>query len=252
MFKYSLAATAAIVAMVPASAQAQSWTGPYIGAHIGYASGSSEADGSLSGNWTTEPAALQTEVANYIDADLDPNGVMYGLQAGYDYQTPGNFVVGIEGDFSILDADDDRDSPLTATAAFPSLSYAASNEIDVKSMFSLRAKAGFAFGNSLLFADAGWAWVKSRYSAALSSNGGYNKAGSESDTTDGFIVGLGFEQRFGTNISVRLDYHYTDQGDVDFTNAYLPGSTFTSPVYTETYEQDLKLHLVRLGVNFRF
>jgi opacity protein-like surface antigen len=250
MLKFSLAAGAATLALVPASAQAQTFTGPYIGVHIGYATGTSDADGSLGGNWLSETTSLQAEVSDYIDADLEPNGLVYGLQAGYDYQTPGNFVVGIEGDFSVLDADDDRDSPLTATTSFPALQYAASNEIDVKSMFSLRGKAGYAFGNSMLYADAGWAWVKSRYSAALSSNGGYNKAGSQSDTTDGFIVGLGFEHRVGKNVSLRLDYHYTDQGETDFTNDFLAGSTF--PGYVETYEQDLKLHVIRTGLNFRF
>lgn len=252
MTKFLLATAASVLIAMPATGHAQTFTGPYVGAHVGYAFGSSEADGALSGAWTTESAALQGEVSNYLDADLDPNGLIYGIQAGYDYQTPGNLVLGIEGDFTLFDVDDDRTSPLTATTTFPSLSYAASNEVDVKSMFSLRGKLGYAFGNSMVFADAGWAWARSRYSAALSSNGGYAKAGSERQTTDGFIVGLGFEHRVGTNMSVRLDYHYTDQGDVEFANNYLPGSSFTSPVYTETYEQDLQLHLLKLGVNFRF
>ena len=56
------------------------------------------------------------------------------------------------------------------------LGGSASNDVDVKSMFSLRGKLGYAFGNSMVFADAGWAWARSRYSAALSSNGGYAKA----------------------------------------------------------------------------
>jgi outer membrane immunogenic protein len=250
MIKYLLVAGAACVAASPAAAQ--TWTGGYIGAHIGYGSGSSDANGALSGQWSTETQALRDEVTNYISDDLDPQGLIYGIQAGYDHQTAGNLVLGVEADFSLMDVDDDRVSPLTPTVAFPALSYAASNSVDAKHMYSLRAKGGIAMGNSLIFVDAGWAWVKSRYSAALSSNGGYAKAGADSKTTDGFIVGAGFEHRVASNVSLRLHYNYTDQGDVTFTNGYLPGSTFTSPVYTETYNQDLKLHLLKFGVNYRF
>jgi outer membrane immunogenic protein len=250
MLKHTVAALAVALAASPAAAQ--SWTGPYVGVHVGYGSGSSDANGAVSGQWTVESQALRDEVSARISSDLDPKGFLYGVQAGYDFQTSGNLVLGVEADFSLMNVDDDRASPLTPTTTAPSLSYAAGNGVDAKHMYSLRAKGGVAFGNSLVFVDGGWAWVKSKYSAGLSSNGGYSKSGSQSETTDGYVLGAGFEHRVGSNVSLRLDYSYTDQGDVSFANAYLPGSTFTSPVYTETYNQDLKLHLFRAGVNFRF
>jgi opacity protein-like surface antigen len=251
MIKYATALVLSCALAAPAAAQ--DWTGPYVGVHLGYGTGSSDAEGALSGQWDIESQALRDEVTDFISHDLDPKGAVYGVQAGYDFQANNNLVFGVEADFSLLGVDDDRSTPLTPTATSPSLSYAASNGVDAKHMFSLRGKAGVALGSSsLVYVDAGWAWVKAEYDAALSSNGGYMKAGSRTKTSNGFVIGGGFEHRLAANVSARLDYSYTDQGGVRFANDYLPGSTFASPVYTETYEQDLKLHLIRVALNYRF
>ena len=86
----------------------------------------------------------------------------------------------------------------------------------------------------------------------VQSNGNYRKAALVDRTMDGFIVGGGIEHRLGNNVSARLTYQYADQGDETYTTAYQPGSSFTTPAYTETVTQDLRLHLVRVGVNYRF
>ena len=65
-------------------------------------------------------------------------------------------------------------------------------------------------------------------------------------------MGGGLEHRFGSNVSLRVEYIYTDQGDVTYTTGYVTGSSFTSPAYTETFTQDLKMHLVRVGFNLHF
>lgn len=64
----------------PPYAAPQTWTGPYVGANIGYQFGS---------------AALS----------MNPSGFAGGLQAGYNYQI-NQFVIGAETDFQFSGADD--------------------------------------------------------------------------------------------------------------------------------------------------
>lgn len=67
--------------IAPASYGAYAWTGPYIGANIGY------TFGSVSGS------------------SLQPSGVAGGLQAGYNWQS-GQLVLGVETDLQLTGADD--------------------------------------------------------------------------------------------------------------------------------------------------
>lgn len=249
-----LLALAAMPLVMPAAAQAQAvdWSGPYAGLHVGYATGKADLDNRLGGAWASESTALQGEVTAFTSRGVDPKGGVFGAQIGYNIAAGGNAVVGIEADAAVSNADDDRLEGPTPTVTFPSLSYTAGNRVDVKSMLSVRARAGLAFGNTLAFIDGGYAWTRARYRTSLSSNGGYAKAADEKETNGGFIIGAGLEHMVGSSVSLRADYSYTNQGDADFDSVYLPGSTFVTPAYTESYSQDLKLHIVRLGVNFHF
>jgi outer membrane immunogenic protein len=253
MKKISLIA-ASVAAMVasPALSEDADWTGPYVGAHIGYGTGSSDTDVALSGAWTSESQSLQDYVTSTFGDSRKPEGLNFGGQLGYNYQTAGNFVLGAEADFTILNADNSRSTGLVPTTPFPALSYNFGNGVDAKHMFSLRARAGVALDKTLIYASGGWQWTKAEFFATMSSNGGYNKAGSTERTLDGFIIGGGVEHKFSDTVSARLDYAYADQGRTSYVTSYLPGSSFVTPAYTEGLRQDLDMHLIRVGLNFHF
>ena len=84
------------------------------------------------------------------------------------------------------------------------------------------------------------------------SNGNYRKAGATSERVDGVEYGLGYEYDFGNQWSLRLDYTRTDLDDITFSTVYQPGSTFVSPAYTETVNQDFELDAFRVGLSYRF
>jgi outer membrane immunogenic protein len=253
MKKISLIA-ASVAAMVasPAFSEDADWTGPYAGVHVGYGTGSSDTDIALSGTWTGETQSLRDYVTSTFGDSRKPEGINFGGQLGYNYQTAGNFVLGAEADFTILNADDSRSTGLVPTAPFPTLSYNFGNGVDAKHMFSLRARAGVALDKTLIYASGGWQWTKAEFVATMSSNGGYSKAGSTERTLDGFIIGGGVEHKFSDTVSARLDYAYADQGSTNYLTSYLPGSTFVTPAYTEGLRQDLDMHLIRVGLNFHF
>jgi opacity protein-like surface antigen len=247
-----LAATIGSVIATPALADDGDWTGAYIGASVGYAAAKSDSTTALSGTWTSESAALQGEVTSRFAAAQSIDDVNFGGQIGYNYQT-GGAVLGVEVDIAALSGESVVNRTQASTA-FPALSYTYTNRVDPKSMIALKARIGAAMGNTLLYAEGGWAFVRADLGSDLTSNGGYSKSGRLSKTMDGFIVGGGVEHKLSSNVSARLSYNYADLGEESYVNAYNPGSTFAPPAnnYTETMTQDLRMHLVRVGINFHF
>ena len=227
------------------------WTGFYAGVHGGFNQTRSATDVTLGGAWSTEAASLRGFVANNMAERQRDDGYNLGAQIGYNYQT-GSLVLGVEADTSFLPGSETVSSGALRVPRTPTLSYTFTNSINAKRMSSIKAKAGVAFGNTLIYGEGGWAWTKARFGTTVTSSGNYLKAGELEKTMDGFVVGGGLEQRLGDNLSVRLSYNYADQGTATYATAYRPGSAFTSPAYSETVRQDLRLHLVRAGVNYRF
>lgn len=236
----------------PALAQdEEDWSGAYIGIQSGYTGTKSDTAVALSGQWSVETQALRDFFSNNMGARQSDGSPNTGVVLGYNVQT-GGAVVGVEGEFTYLNGGETIQRGPLAVPSTPALSYSYMNIVEPKHQFALKAKAGVPLGRTLLYVDGGWAWTKARLGVNVQSNGNYRKAALVDRTMDGFIVGGGIEHRLGSNVSVRLSYQYADQGDETYTTAYQPGSSFTTPAYTETVTQDLRLHLVRVGVNYRF
>lgn len=253
--RFLLISTAAIVSIAaanPALADEDSdWSGAYIGIHAGYTSLKSASAPVLSGAWSSEAAALQSEVVNTWSADQTVENMHFGGQLGYNVDA-GGVVIGAEADFSIHNGSDRFARGPIATTPFPTLSYSYANSVDPKHSFSVRGKLGVPLGKTLIYAHGGWGWTKAEVAAEIVSNGGYTKEGRISHTFDGYLVGGGIEHKLGSNASVRLEYTYADQGDVSYVTAYRTGSAFVTPAYIETFTQDLRMHQVRVGLNYHF
>jgi len=247
-----LSACAMVLAASPALAQDEGdWSGAYVGVQGGYTAAKSDTAIALSGAWTSESQALRDYVTSNMGTRQSDDDVNFGAVLGYNFQT-GGAVLGLEGEFSVLSGGETTVRGPTPTTPFPTLSYTITNTIDPKHMFALKAKVGAASGSTLFYVDGGWAWTKATVGTGITSSGNYLKAGSANRTYSGFIVGGGVEHKFSSKVSVRLTYHYTDQGDETYSTAYLPGSAFTTPAYGETATQDLRLHLLRVGLNYHF
>ena len=245
-----LAAASLFAIAAPAVADdGDDWSGVYVGVQGGYTQARSATDVTLGGAWSTETATLRNYVASNAGARQRDSDVNAGAQIGFNYQT-GDVVLGLEGEFSLLNGGQTVSrGPLTAS---PGLTYTFTNTIDPKHMYAIKGRAGVSLGDTLVYASGGWAWTRANLGLSVRSNGNYLKAGSVDRTLDGFIVGGGVEQKIAGNLSARISYDYSKQGKESYATAYLPGSSFTNPAYTETAQQNLRLHLVRVGVNYRF
>lgn len=226
-----------------------SWTGFYVGGNLGYAKGDSTSDVTLGGNWTVQTQALQDYTTSNSEKNLNPSGVSFGLQAGYDYQFNNKFVLGIEADYSELNLDDSRQSPnIVAPIGFPT-SFAFSNKVEVNHTFSLRPKLGYVFDSTLVYVTAGYAWTSADFSSDMVGTNGYSKVGKTSKTLGSTIFGVGVEHKFFDNISAKLEYLKVNEDDTNYTTVYRNGNF---PGFSETFNVDLDYSVIRAGINYRF
>ena len=151
------------------------WAGFYVGGHIGA---------------TLERPGLYHDHDFFIGTDID-NSLTGGVHFGYNWQTPSNWVYGIEADIGLID-DEVFDTDVTDYLA------------------TIRGRAGIANGNSLLYATAGIAFLG--YSDDVVDFTGVD------DTAVGFVVGGGIEHKLSSRFSIGVEglyYNFSSDTDID-------------------------------------
>ena len=146
------------------------------------------------------------------NTSTEPSGLMGGLQGGYNWQQ-GQFVFGGETDLNLTGADD--------TFA----PYKFSNPW----WGSLRARAGMAWNNILIYATGGLAYGSVKGESALLS---------ESKTSLGWTLGAGAELGFSPNWSAKIEYLYMDLASRSYS---ITGT-----------DNALSSSIIRVGVNYHF
>jgi outer membrane immunogenic protein len=216
----------------PPVVEAWSWTGFYVGAHIGAAWGTKEwVDPFYSGKETTRRFGVAVANGNI-------NGALGGFQAGANYQT-GRFVIGVEAQFSwtaLRGSENCRDftflTNTTCNARVPWLGTAA-------------LRLGGTIDHALLYAKGGLAWARDNFDIARPT---WTNP-SVSDTRWGYMLGAGVEYAFTHHWSGKIEYDFLDLGKKDYIfNALgVPGTTSYGQIAVRQY-----IHLVKIGVNYRF
>ena len=123
--------------------------------------------------WTGLYAGVTAGYGEVFDepAAFDVGGGLLGMHLGYNYQM-GNVVLGAEGDYAG--------------------SWMEDGALNVDDLGSIRARAGYAFGNALLYGTLGYAWAD-----ATTIDG--------SADFDGLVLGGGLEYKFAQNWSARVE-----------------------------------------------
>lgn len=188
------------------------WTGFYLGAHIGGAF--RDNGGTLGGS--------------------NNGSFMGGGQIGADYQfmSPGlnNWVIGFEANYSAL-AGNNGSVALPGGFTF---------EDRTRGLFSATGRLGYAWGPALLYGKGGYAYRDSRTSltgpgaVAISSTG---------NSRNGYTVGGGLEYMFMPSWSAKLEYQYYRFDSTTFT---------APPVLVAAGSTRDEEHTIKLGLNYRF
>jgi outer membrane immunogenic protein len=204
-----------------------SWTGCYVGAHIGglwaRKDWSRSAGDTFFGNL---PAG-----ASFGSHDAD--SWLGGFQAGCDYQFAGAFVVGIQGDYAWTDAEGSN-----VNVSVP----IANDRSSIRSLSTITGRVGYAWGRFLGYVKGGGAWERDRYDITSAGTTFFTA----SETRSGWTLGVGGEYAFTDSLSGFAEYNYYDFGTRQNTFAFATCCTTALIDVKETKS------VVRAGLNWRF
>ena len=232
-----------------------SWTGCYLGGHVGAGWGSrdfSNANGfPLADGSPLFFPPLPLRMADSLPFDQSVSGMLAGAQAGCKYEFAPNFVFGIEGGLSDARLFGFRGLVLEPFAAAPATLVPTSLWLKTEWLASVTANLGYAFGNFLVYADGGPAWTHNKYQfyANVPAVAPIAAADFEaSETRNGWTVGGGIEYRFWRNLTGRLEYNYYSFGTknvpfVDQLSATGAGGTLAVKQQIQT---------IKFGLNYYF
>lgn len=205
-----------------------SWTGFYLGAHLGGTWGSSTANGetgvTLDDSWSTSPS-----------------GVVAGLTLGYNWQL-GPVVYGIEGDLGNLGL-------AGSGGYYVPFGYDASTTTDSDFYLTLRARLGVLMNGWMLYATGGYLGSDTTVSVLEACDtlcSTPTVSASNSSFRNGWTIGGGFETALEDAWTLKVEYLYFDLGSVSLTTPAGSG------IGANTWNVDTDGSLVRAGLNYRF
>ena len=200
------------------------WTGIYAGVHVGYAVGDT--------NWRWNLAAG--------NIGIRPAGVAGGLHIGYNYQLSSNFVIGVEGSFSVAAA---KKTTTFLTPVFAG-NVIDAHTTDIKWFGDISLRAGLSIDRFLLFVKGGLALGQFRQSYGFRAPFFGNFMSSATYTQTGFLLGGGLEYAFTNNLLGRIEYNYMDFG----TKRLGPAAAFA--IGNVRFRNTVKV--VKAGVSYKF
>jgi outer membrane immunogenic protein len=241
------------------SPPAFTWTGFYVGAHAGYLW--SDSDMKLV---DVRGDVLPIDVRNETlprRVSIDMDGPLGGMQAGYNMQF-GQFVVGLEGDVSLVDADAEGRFSAPDRFMFNGTPFqgAITNTVarsELEAFGTVRGRFGMTVDRALVFVTVGAAAadIKNSYSISIPTSplppGGYfSPTWSKSGTEWGWTVGAGVEYAVTNNITVKAEYLYYDLDDHKVRGTDTSLAVFANESIVYKFKNDGSV--ARGGVNFKF
>lgn len=275
MKSFLLAAAAVSALSIASAASAQTdWTGAYVGVSAGYADRSESSRESIGfdtnldgtfGDTVRTAAGADAFSTGFCGGSFNTNAAPGGcrgddktdleisVRGGYDYQI-GQFVVGGVLEYSQLQLQD-------AVTAFSTTPAAYNFTRKLNDMWAVRARGGYAFGDSLVYATGGYAVgdMKHSFTTTNGVNAFPRRGGGDAK---GYQLGVGFEHKLTDNISVGGEWLRTSLEDDDFgVRASNSGTTAaTNPfllVNTQgtdflRTDDDFEFNSFRVTLNYRF
>jgi outer membrane immunogenic protein len=215
----------------PAPVPSFSWTGCYVGGHVGGGWGESVLT-----NFSEPPLGPASPV-------VDISGWLGGGQIGCNYQFATNWVAGIEIADSWANLRGTSDPFFGGKAVF---------NAQKDWIASGAARVGYAWDRWLIYAKGGAAWVGDRFNVS-GTYAGYPYSVESSQTRSGWTIGGGVEWAFWQNWSANLEYAYYDFGSRSdlLSGAYVGGPPAGDKI---SVPADIRQNVqtIILGINYHF
>ncbi len=165
----------------------------------------------------------------------DETGGTGGILAGYNWQQ-GNYVYGLEGDWSWIGAKSSHLTPGIYSSAY-----------DVNWLATIRGRAGYAIDSTLLYFTGGAAFGHVKNDVVVFSGPDVFISTAQSQTKVGWTIGAGVEHQFAPQWAARAEFRYVDLGKTGGPCA--PG-TGNCTGYRGEFSNTLMMGLV--GLNYKF
>ncbi len=216
-----------------APGEAPVWSGLYAGFNLGYGfAGEDEVDAQAFPD--EQPIILGT---------LSPEGLLGGVQAGYNWQT-GHVVFGVEADLQMSDIHAEG-----TAEAFDQTLGTSSTALDWYG--TVRGRIGYAAGRNLFYATGGLAYGGLDGTIETVGADGYSATLETPDEIAlGYAVGGGVEHALTERVSLRGDYQFVHFGDTASGPVLDPAGLDTG--VTASSDVDLNAHVFRIGLNVHF
>jgi outer membrane immunogenic protein len=245
-----------------------SWTGFYIGGHVGALRGQGRFD-SVVGQPVFPafgflgplfPIIIPSRLGTLPAVSASETGFVGGGQLGYNWQIGSNFLLGFEGDASWTRVRASGTFSPVDPSGLVTLSGTYTTEIDWTA--SLRARAGVTWDRLLVYATGGAAlanWKAGSTFTLVNPTPGIfapipasgTTAASSTFTDLGWTIGGGFEWAFADNWSVAGEYRHSRFGShtITLANTDPSGIILTTPLTTNVR---LTTDQATLRLNYRF
>jgi outer membrane immunogenic protein len=209
-----------------------SWTGFYIGGHVG-------AGVMLDQGF--QPINIVEIITTDTLADRHGIGALGGGQIGYNWQI-GQLVVGIEGEgfWSGMRITQDAFGGINPGTLF------ATSTIKNKWDWDIAGRFGLAFNRALVYGKAGWVQGGFQWDQTFTFGTDFTTA---THNLDGLLIGIGLEYAVDNNWTVKFEYDYLGFPAKDL--LFTRGCAGCTP---ETFTQNVSAdkHIFKVGFNYLF
>jgi len=240
-----------------------SWDGFYVGANLGGAFETSNVNSALSPSAAFPGAiplfALAPNVAvvgGLGTGQTNSTGAMTGgAQVGYNRQITPWMLVGLEGDYSGLSLKTTlTGNGAAVVGAQTGRAISLASTVDVSGLGTIRGRLGYVLDHLLIYGTGGVAFSNVRFGQSyvdqLVPPG--SGASSTSDGRTGWTVGAGAEYALMGHWSVKAEYLFAKFPGVTTQTLLCAGGCAAFSENLTGTSGDVNLHVVRMGLNYRF
>lgn len=219
------------------------WSGFYFGANVGYAWSNNNTDIFP----LPTPALFQVDTARLAS---NMSGAVAGGQIGYNLQLPSlpSWILGLETDLDWSSFSAGR--TVSAFGIGPQTGLVFTNAFTthekIKWIGTVRPRLGFLLSDNIMLFGTGGLAYGSIDNFANSNYTLVTYPAAFNSTKTGWTAGGGLEAKFAPNWSGKVEYLYTDLGNV----TVIANPTLANPPFQTQYRWNNVMQMVRFGVNY--
>jgi outer membrane immunogenic protein len=228
-----------------------SWTGCYVGAHVGWGWGRNNYTETSSTNFFNSFGSFTGSSSSAASAGVDTSGGLFGGQVGCNYQFASSWVFGVQGDFAGTDFNGTGNDPLGAASTV---------HLKTDWLASITARLGVTgFNNQALFyVKGGVAWDHNQWDVHNAAN--FFNPATFSGTQTGWTIGGGAEWvLWSPQWTAFVEYNYYDfrhgggSASGNFNSSFSCGeiSTCSSTTHNTFTPGKQQINTVKVGVNYK-